>query len=130
LLRLENPPGKNHCFFNATVQLLRLLPEARFFFHQVYLYLPAARDRLGWTHDLGALFAEEGTGRVGSVDPMRKAAYFPHGFLRGQHDATELLDLIIGLENTRVDDAQTLATQLFSFEHAIERLCLFCKQVS
>jgi hypothetical protein len=78
LLRLENPPGKNHCFFNATVQLLRLLPEARFFFHQAYLYLPAARDRLGWTHDLGALFAEEGTGRVGSVDPMRKAAYFPH----------------------------------------------------
>jgi uncharacterized UBP type Zn finger protein len=34
---LENPPGKMHCFFNATVQLLRVLPEARIFFQRAYV---------------------------------------------------------------------------------------------
>jgi hypothetical protein len=130
LLRLENPT-LTHCFFNATVQLLRVLPEANVFFRRAHLIVPAsAQDRLGWARDLGKLIAEEGTGRQGAVAGMRAKPYFPSQLREGQQDACELLNLIIDLKNERTETAQTLAQQLFSFEWEAVRVCSACNQVS
>jgi hypothetical protein len=113
------------------MQLLRAIPEARFFFYQAYIRPSAgARDRLRWAHDVGELFDEEGTGKIGSVLSMREASYFPPQYVRGQQDAMELFDLIIELQNDRVTVAHTLAEQLFDFEWMAERVCSVCNHVS
>jgi hypothetical protein len=123
-----------HCFFNATVQLLRVLPEARVFFQRAYVtYRTApllASDRLSWSRDLGQLLTNEGTSREGSVAGMRAASYFPDELRRDQQDAIELLNLIIDLKNERADNAQTLADHLFSYEWEARRVCSVCDQVS
>jgi hypothetical protein len=131
---LENPPGKMHCFFNATVQLLRVLPEASVFFQRAYVTYRATSlldsDRLGWSRDLGRLLTNEGTSREGSVAGIRAASYFPDELRRGQQDAIELLNLIIDLKNDKASNAETLADLLFSYEWKARRVCSVCDQVS
>lgn len=130
VLPLANPQHTD-CFFNAVVQFLRVVPEAKAFFNRAYLHLPAALpadDPLRWSRDMGELLANEGKTTSSTVSAMRRSPYFPRELQVGQQDAHSLLNFMLGLHNGTA--VQTLGQQLFDFTWEAERRCHTCHHVS